>query len=137
MDALTKLHFASRYMTSNQWENYIQSEEYMWARARIEGYKGAYMDKLVAAGNRKVSEAWAVASDIADKVVSEELMSMPSEIKRPAREPLVRELAEQLLREQSMVPPTYRKKIVCDNCGPIMAPESYDEQTSSCPWCAK
>lgn len=137
MDALAKLHWVSRYMTTDQWQKYIESENYMWARARIEGYRGANMDRLVASGTRRINEAWEIALDMSFKIVGEEIDALPEGVETPPLAQLVQEFAEQLMREQYLVPPTYSKRIVCDVCGPMMAPNGYPTETATCPWCVK
>jgi hypothetical protein len=136
MDALEVLNHLSGVMTADEWREFKESEDGLWLRARVEGFKGASMKKLIDAGKRRRSEAWEVASEMARNIINAEIEELGLDIPDEQRAVLVERLGEKLMCEQSIVPPRFTKLVTCSTCGPVHAPEDTETQTPNCPWCS-
>lgn len=131
------LEHLSNVLTVDEWREFTQTEDYLWMCARADGYQGSAMDELVKRGTRRREAAWAVALDVARSVVAQEMeaagCSIPSEHVRKAEEIL----AEKLMVEQDITPPTFKFWADCCQCGRVPVPEKSDEILACCPWCLK
>lgn len=136
MDALGVLNHLSGIMTPEEWAEFRDSEEGLWMRARVEGYRGAAMQKLVEAGKRRRSEAWEIALDMANNIISAEAEEIPLVLEDEQRTQLVTRLAEKLLCEQNVTPPTFTAWTDCATCDRVPVPEGTDLVTPNCPWCS-
>ena len=135
MDSLEVWRHLSGVMTAEQWQEFRDSDDGMWLRARIEGFKGASMKKLIEAGKRRRAEAWEVASDMARNIITAEIEEMKLDVPEDTKAVLIERLAEKLMCEQSIIPPRYTKLVQCKTCGPVHAPEETELVTPNCPWC--
>ena len=135
MDALEVLNHLSGVMTAEEWREFKESEDGLWLRARVEGFKGASMKKLIAAGKRRRSEAWEVATDMARNIINAEVEELELEVLDEQKAVLIERLGEKLMCEQSIVPPRFTKLVTCSTCGPVHAPENTEIETPNCPWC--
>ncbi|MEY4700294.1 MAG: hypothetical protein RL326_481 [Pseudomonadota bacterium] len=135
MDALEELNRMSGLMTAEQWAAFKESDDGLWLRARVEGFKGTSMSKLIEAGKRRRAEAWEIARDMARNIVHAEVQELKLDVTDEQRGVLVEKLAEKLCCEQSIIPPRFSKLVTCSTCGPVHAPEDTDDTTPNCPWC--
>ncbi len=135
MDTLGVLNHLSNVMTIEEWRAFKESDDYMWMQARVEGYRGASMDKLIAAGKKRREEAWAIALDMAANIIKAEREELPIDVPEEQAAVLVQRLAEKLMCEQSLIPPRFTKLVECASCGPVHAPEDTESKTPNCPWC--
>ena len=135
MDTLDVWRHLSGVMTAEEWAEFRDSEDGLWLKARIEGFKGASMKRLVEAGKRRRAEAWEIASDMARNIINAEIEEMELEVPEENRALLIERLAEKLLCEQSIIPPRFTKLVQCETCGPVHAPAETDDVTPKCPWC--
>jgi hypothetical protein len=135
MDALEELNRMSGLMTAEQWQEFKESDDGLWLRARVEGFKGTSMNKLIEAGKRRRAEAWEIAFDMARNIVNAEVQELKLEIPEEQQRVLGERLAEKLCCEQSIIPPRFSKLVTCSTCGPVHAPEDTETETPNCPWC--
>lgn len=135
MDTLGVLNHLSGVMTPEEWREFRESDDGLWMRARVEGYRGASMQRLVEAGKRRRAEAWEIALDMSKNIIATELEEIPVDVPEDQVGVLIERLAEKLMCEQSVVPPRFTKLVQCKTCGPVHAPEDTDLVTPNCPWC--
>jgi hypothetical protein len=135
MDALEVFNHLSGVMTAEEWQEFKDSEDGLWLRARVEGFKGASMKKLIDAGKRRRAEAWEVATDMARNIINAEVQELELDVPDEQRAVLVERLGEKLMCEQSIIPPRFTKLVTCATCGPVHAPEDTEVETPNCPWC--
>lgn len=135
MDPLGVLNHLSGIMTREQWEAFKESDDGLWLQARVEGYRGTAMKKLVEAGKKRRAEAWAVAMDMASNIIRVEVEELKLDIPEEQIAVVTQRLAEKLMCEQSIVPPRFTKLVQCKTCGPVHAPEDTELVTPNCPWC--
>lgn len=135
MDTLGVLNHLSNVMTLDEWKAFRETDDYMWMQARVEGYRGASMDKLIAAGKKRREEAWEIAFDMARNIIKAEREELPIDVPEDQAVVLVERLAEKILCEQGIIPPRFTKLVQCHTCGPVHAPEDTENKTPNCPWC--
>ena len=135
MDQLGVLNHLSGLLTVSEWADFKQTDDYLWMVARVEGYRGKNMAKLVAAGQRRRSEAWVIAQDMAKNIISKEIEELPLEIDNEQVQVLIIGLAEKLLCEQNISPPTFTNWTDCQSCGRVPVPTGVEAVTTNCPWC--
>ncbi len=135
MDPLDVLHHLSNVMTVHEWQEFKATEDYMWMMARIEGYKGAHMKRLAEAGKKRRTEAWVIALEMAHSIVSQELDELGLEVPEEQRTVSIQTLAERLLMEQDLTPPTFTAWTDCATCGRVPVPKEVEPVTPNCPWC--
>lgn len=137
MDPAKVLDHLSNVLTVDEWREFTQTEDYLWMCARAEKYQGKAMDELVKRGTKKRQEAWKIALEMAESIVREDLKESSVNIPEEQRRRVEQQLAEHLLVEQDITPPTYRFWADCAQCGRVLVPEQGDEILASCPWCTK
>lgn len=137
MDTLRALEHLSNVLTVEEWREFKSTDEYLWMVARTQGYRGPAMEELVAKGTRRRSEAWDVAMDMARSIIEDELRDISSYVPEENKRQSIKQLAEKLLVEQDIVPPTYTAWADCNQCGRVPVLEGSDEVLAICPWCAK
>lgn len=135
MDQLGVLNHLSGVMTVDEWGDFKQTDDYLWMMAKIEGYRGKTMAKLVAAGQRRRSEAWVIAQEMATNIITKEIEELPLEINNEQVQALIVGLAEKLLCEQNISPPTFVNWADCQTCGRVPVPKGVEAVTPNCPWC--
>jgi hypothetical protein len=135
MDTLGVLNHLSGVMTTKEWSEFKGTEDYLWMQARVEGYRGTHMGKLIEAGKRRREEAWVIALDMAQNIIRAEMEEIPVDVPEQQEKILVDRLAEKLMCEQGLVPPRFTKLVECQTCGPVHAPEDAEPLMPNCPWC--
>lgn len=135
MDALSVIHHLQNVLTVHEWQAFKETEEYLWYMARIHGYRGAHMDKLVEAGKRRRSEAWEIAQEMAENVLAQEVSELGLRVSPEQKISGVNRMAERLLMEQNLTPPTFTCWSDCATCGRVPVPQGFDLTTINCPWC--
>lgn len=135
MDPLSVIHHLQNVLTVHEWQAFKETEEYLWYMARINGYRGAHMDRLVEAGRRRRSEAWAIAQEMAESVLEQEARELGLVLEPPERERVAQRMAERLLIEQHITPPTFTAWADCASCGRVAVPQGVQSVTANCPWC--
>lgn len=137
MDALRVLEHLSNVLTVAEWAEFKSTDDYLWMCARSQGYRGPAMDKLVAKGTKRRAEAWAIAMDMAKSVIEQDLAELSANVPEENKQAAIKELAEQLLVEQDITPPTYTQWSDCNQCGRVPVPQGSDEILARCPWCGR
>lgn len=135
MDALKLIEHLSNVLTVEEYQAWKESDDYLWMMARYEGYRGAHMDKLVQAGRRRRSEAWAIAQDMARAVLESDAAEMGLNLDSDRKAKLIQSTAEKLLIEQSITPPTFVAWADCETCGRVAVPPGLEKTIINCPWC--
>ena len=135
MDTLGVLNHLSNVMTIEEWQQFKDTEEYLWMMARVEGYRGASMKKLSEAGTRQRAEAWEIARDMANSIIKAEIAELPLDIEDTQVQVLIERLAEKLMVEQNLTPPTFTSWSDCSTCGRVPVPDGTEALTPNCPWC--
>jgi hypothetical protein len=135
MDPLSVVNHLSNVLTVSEWQAFQLTEDYLWLMARIEGFKGAHMEKLVEAGKRRRQEAWGISLEMADSIVMQELKELGLDVPEEQRKVSVQALAEKLMMEQNLTPPTFTSWSDCVTCGRVPVPEKTEDSTHHCPWC--
>lgn len=137
MDTLRALEHLSNVLTVDEWREFTQTDEYLWMVARTEGYRGKAMEELVRRGSKRRQEAWLLALDMARSIVIEDLRDSSSHLPSEQVRRVEQTLAEHLLVEQDIIPPTYTAWSDCQQCGKVPVPEGSSDVLPVCPWCAK
>ena len=137
MDTLRALEHLSNVLTVDEWREFKATDEYLWMVARTQGYRGGAMEELVARGTKRREEAWGIALDMARSIVEDDLRELSIDIPEENKRVAIKGLAEKLLVEQDIVPPTYTAWADCEQCGRVPVPEESEEVMASCPWCNK
>jgi hypothetical protein len=122
-------------MTVAAWEEFKESEDYLWLMARVEGFRGANMAKLVKAGKKRRAEAWEVALDMAKSITKAEVEELELQLPEEQVQALTVKLAEKLMCEQNFTPPTFTEWAECETCGKVPVPQGTESKTPNCPWC--
>lgn len=135
MDALAAWKHLSGYLTADEWQDFANSDDGLWLRARVEGFKGLGMRRLVDAGKKRRAQAWDIARDMATNIIGAEIEELELDVPPENKSVLIERLAEKLMCEQSIIPPRFSKLVQCESCGPVHAPEDTDPVTPNCPWC--
>lgn len=137
MDTLRALEHLSNVLTVEEWREFKSTDEYLWMVARTQGYRGPAMEELVAKGTKRRAEAWDVAMDMARSIIEDELQEISIHVPDENKRESIKQLAEKLLVEQDIVPPTYTAWADCNQCGRVPVPEGNEEVLAICPWCTK
>jgi hypothetical protein len=137
VDTLRALEHLSNVLTVDEWQRFKSTDEYLWMVARTERYRGPAMEELVRKGTKRREEAWAIALDMARSIIEQDLREVSADVPEEARRAAIKGLAEKLLVEQDIVPPTYTAWCDCVQCGRVPVPEESDEVMAACPWCNK
>lgn len=137
MDTLRALEHLSNVLTVEEWREFKATDEYLWMVARTQGYRGPAMEELVAKGTKRRTDAWDVALDMARSIIEQDLVDASAHLPDEQKKGVVRQLAEKLLVEQDIVPPTFTAWSDCQQCGRVPVPEESDEIMAVCPWCSK
>lgn len=137
MDTLRALEHLSNVLTVDEWQRFKATDEYLWMVARTQGYRGPAMEELVAKGVKRREEAWTIALDMARSIIEKDLKDLSYNAPEENKKLAIKQLAEKLLVEQDIVPPTYTAWADCEQCGRVPVPEEQDEVMARCPWCSK
>lgn len=135
MDTLGVLNHLSNVMTVDEWQQFKDTDDYLWMMARVEGYRGASMKKLSEAGTKRRAAAWEIAKEMAHSIIQAEIAELPLEIEDEQVQGLIDRLAEKLMVEQNLTPPTFTAWTDCSTCGRVPVPVGTDATTPNCPWC--
>lgn len=135
MDPLGVLNHLSGVMTTDEWREFVQTDDYLWMQARVEGFKGNAMKELARRGTIRRAEAWECALDLAKAIVRAEIEHLPVAVEEAQQELLVVRLAERLMCEQDFTPPSFTSWADCETCGRVPVPEEVPAKTKNCPWC--
>jgi hypothetical protein len=137
VDTLRALEHLSNVLTVDEWQEFKRTDDYLWMVSRVNGYRGSSMDELVRRGMKRREEAWQIANEMAESIVSSDLADVAINVPEEGKRMVVRKLAEKLLVEQDVIPLTYTAWADCDVCGRVPVPEGSEEVVSNCPWCLK
>jgi hypothetical protein len=137
VDTLRALEHLSNVLTVDEWQRFKTTDEYLWMVARTQGYRGPAMEELVAKGTRRREEAWGLALDMARSIIEDDLRDLSIHVPEENKKQSIKALAEKLLVEQDIVPPTYTAWVDCQQCGRVPVPEGSEELMAVCPWCAQ
>lgn len=137
MDTLRVLQHLSNVLTVEEWQEFKSTDDYLWMVARTQGYRGLAMEELVQKGTKRREEAWAIALDMAKVIIEEDLKDISVNVPEQNKRESIKQLAEKLLVEQDIVPPSYTAWADCEQCGRVPVPEEQDEVMAICPWCCK
>lgn len=137
MDTLRALEHLSNVLTVSEWAEFKATDDYLWMVARSQGYRGPAMEELVAKGVKRRTEAWAIAMDMARSIIEQDLVEVSANVPEENKAVAIKQLAEKLLVEQDIVPPTYTAWSDCDQCGRVPVPEGSEEILAICPWCGR
>ena len=135
MDALRTLNHLSCVLTVEEWQSFKETEEYLWIMAHAQKFRGHEMDELVKRGTKRREEAWKIALDMADSIISQEVQEVSFPITEEQRGHLVTACAEKLLVEQNITPPTFTAWTDCDECGRVPCHSGSPASSPNCPWC--
>lgn len=135
MDALRNLNHLSSVLTVEEWQVFKTTEDYLWMMAHAQQFKGQEMDELVKRGAKRREEAWTIALEMADSIISEEVKEVSMDVTEEQRRHLATSLAEKLLVEQNLTPPTFTAWCDCETCGRVPCPKDTPALTPNCPWC--
>lgn len=136
MDALRSLEHLSSVLTVEEWQAFKSTDDYLWMLAHTRKFHGKEMDELVKRGTQKRKEAWEIALEMAQSITDAEIKELGVEVMDEQRNMLITQMAEKLLVEQNLTPPTFTAWCDCDTCGRVPCPEGTEEITTNCPWCS-
>lgn len=137
MDALRALTHLSNVLTVDEWAAFKNTDEYHWMVARTEGYRGSSMTELIKRGAARRAEAWAIAHEMANSIVREEMAELTVNVPEEQMQRTVNAMAEKLMMDQDLTPPSFTAFCECQECGPVACPEGTPKITPNCPWCMK
>lgn len=135
MDPLSVLNHLSKVLTVHEWAAFKETEDYLWMVARADNYKGPAMRQLVEQGNKRRQECWEWALSMASDIVTSEVAELGLDVPEEQRAKVVERMAEKLMIEQDLTPPSFTSWTVCDECGKVPVPVGFDEACPNCPWC--
>lgn len=129
------LNHLSNVLTVEEWQLFKATDDYLWMAARAQGYSGKEMDELVKRGAVRRDEAWKIALEIAESVIAQDMAEVAANVTEEQKRQVVVSMAEKLLMEQNITPPTFTAWADCDSCGRVLVHEGTPESTPNCPWC--
>lgn len=131
-DALARIKNLENFMELNHYLAFRETEDYLWLKLRASGYEDPEAwAALIELGSKRRAEAWQIAKEMATSILSDQ-----RGVERSDFDSVVQRLAEKLLVEQDICPPTFNKWTECETCGRMPVPESFKfEQSPNCPWC--
>ena len=135
MEPLAVLKHLSNVLTTQEWQAFKCTEDYLWLTARADGYKGKAWEQLVKEGTERRREAWLIATDMAESIIAQEIAELGVDTPEEHRKQLILRLAEQLMVEQDLTPATFTAWTDCEYCGRVPVPEGTAEIVTVCPWC--
>jgi|694.fasta_scaffold05059_24 hypothetical protein len=135
MDTLRALNHLSNVLTVDEWAAFKSTDEYHWMVARTNGYRGSSMEELMKRGSGRRREAWSIALEMAESIVADDLRELAANVPDEQRQRTTERLAEKLMVEQGLTPPTFTAWCDCDSCGRVPAPAGTPDSTPNCPWC--
>jgi hypothetical protein len=135
--ALESIKNLENFMELNSYLMFRQTEDYLWLKLRATGYTDPEAwATLIELGSKRRAEAWQIAQEMATSILKDQWDSRGHEYQQSDLDSVVRKLAEKLLVEQDICPPTFNKWCECETCGRMPVPERFQaEQSANCPWC--
>ena len=135
MDTLRAIEHLSAVLTVEEWQAFKETDDYLWMMASAEKYRGNSMDELIRRGVKRRTEAWEIALDMAKNILEREVAELAIDVPEEQMTKSRIALAEKLLIEQNLTPPTFTAWCDCDSCGRVPVPEGTPGVTPNCPWC--
>jgi hypothetical protein len=131
-DALGRIKNLENFMELNHYLAFRETEDYLWLKLRASGYEDPEAwATLIELGSKRRAEAWQIAKEMATSILSDQ-----RGVERGNFDSVVEKLAEKLLVEQDLVPPTFTEWTECESCGRMPVPKRFEKTHSpNCPWC--
>ena len=124
-----------RFMTRAQWKEFKSSAAYAKFRLMEQGKTKELWDLEMREMTQARDEAWTIALEMAESIVLGEAKDVPFPIQSETLAKLKETLAEKLLLEQHLVPPTYTHTIECEQCGPSLSKTPSLNPVKCCVFC--
>lgn len=136
-DALRAIKNLERRMTLAEYMEFRTQDEFLWLQLRATGYEDPEAwAQVIERGTNRRAEAWTIAKEMATSIMRDEWDARGHEYRQSDLDAVAERLAEQLMVEQHITPPTFTKWIECETCGRMPVPERVQEQhAANCPWC--
>lgn len=136
-DALGRIKNLENFMELNHYLAFRETEDYLWLKLRASGYEDPEAwATLIELGSKRRTEAWQIAKEIAANVLRAEWDGIGSQYSEEDLGRVSERLAEQLMVEQNLTPPTFTDWTECESCGRMPVPPRFQKTHSpNCPWC--
>jgi predicted Fe-S protein YdhL (DUF1289 family) len=126
--------YLARYMTTDQYREFLESEEYLNEKLGLVSWLGLTdreRKMLIRLSEQRRQNAW----DNAWQIASHQCARDEGETDEQHHSALVA-FAEQVLLDQAIIPPHFRQLVECFHCGSVYMPKGTASSVRTCRWCS-